>query len=319
MGNVKHLFIINPVAGKNNDIDKLKASIEQLELLDYNIEVTSAPAEAEKIARRYCENTDKELRIYACGGDGTFNEVINGAYGFEKCSVGVIPIGSGNDFVKSFPNYSKQDFLDLEKMSGGESITIDALSVNDRISVNILSAGYDAAVVKHMTRFKNKPLVSGKMAYKLSLVYCLGREMKHTFKLYADDVEVGDESNDYLFAIAANGEWYGGGFKAAPNADLQDGLIDFIRIPTVSRFLFLRVVNIFKKGEHLKKLSFVKHMHCKKLKITADRLIDMNIDGEIVPMKDPVITIIPNSVRIILPCVTNGEQRQEKTTLAQQA
>ena len=140
--------------------------------------------------------------------------------------------------------------------------------------------------------------------------------MKHTFTLFADDKEVMDSSHDYLFAIAANGKWYGGGFKAAPTADMQDGFMDFIRIPTVSRLKFLRVVGIFKKGEHLEKLPFVKHMNCKKLQIMADKPIDVNVDGEIIPMENPLITVAPGSVRIILPSVCEGKSADDKQAVS---
>ena len=135
----------------------------------------------------------------------------------------------------------------------------------------------------------------------MSVVYCLARYMKNRYTLYADGEEIADEKRDYLFAIAANGRYYGGGFKAAPTAEPDDGYIDFIRIPTVSRLQFAKLVGIFRRGEHIEKLPFCKLMRCRTLKITADKPVDVNLDGEIVKMCDPEIKILPKALNFIIP------------------
>ena len=216
-------------------------------------------------------------------------------------AVGCVPIGSGNDFIRTFENIPSEAFLDLSRQAVGDIRKIDLLQVEDRVSVNILSAGYDAAVCDNLERFKRLPLVNGSAAYNMSVVYCLARYMKNRYTLYADGEEVADEKRDYLFAIAANGRYYGGGFKAAPTAEPDDGYIDFIRIPTVSRLQLAKLVGIFRRGEHIEKLPFCKLMRCRTLKITADKPVDVNLDGEIVKMRDPEIKILPKALNFIVP------------------
>ena len=114
---MKHLFIINPRAGKKNSTGRLIDQIEQLRRnhgLDCETMLTTRPGHAEEIARRAAQSGE-EIRIYACGGDGTLNEVANGAAGAEHIEVTVVPVGTGNDFLKNFGE-DRVRFLDLEEL-----------------------------------------------------------------------------------------------------------------------------------------------------------------------------------------------------------
>lgn len=309
----EHLFIINPVAGKKDRSNIIKNAIESLLLLEpYEVAVTTCVGNATEIVMNKLKNMSKDnfLRIYSCGGDGTLCEVVDGIYRSENknCAVGAVPIGSGNDFIKYFEHTPPEKFRTLTEMVKGNVETCDMISIKDsendyeRVCMNIVSAGFDAAVAKGMNKYKRLPLVSGSAAYNLSAAECLISKMKHNFKLICDGEEIIDKKNKYLLVICANGKYYGGGFKAAPISDIKDGLIDFIRVQTVSRLTFFTFVGAFSRGEHLEKLNkHCTHMHCKELKIISDNAIDMNIDGEIIPMTNPTITILPNEINIILP------------------
>lgn len=309
----KHLFIINPVAGKKDRSGIITKAIERLLLLDpFEIAITKGVGDATEIVKNRLASAlnDSFLRIYSCGGDGTLCEVIDGVYrsNNKNCAVGVVPIGTGNDFIKYFTNISAEKFRSLSEMVKGKIESCDILSVKDsksdqnRVSINIVSAGFDAAVAKGMNKYKRIPLINGSGAYNLSVIECLISKIKHKFTLIADGVEVKDHNNEYLFVIAANGSYYGGGFKASPLSDIRDGFMDFIRIKPVSRFAFAALVGAFKRGEHIIKMKkYVTHMHCKELQIHAENEIDVNLDGEIIPMTNPTITILPGEVNLILP------------------
>ena len=102
---MQHYFLINPAAGKGNLYRHLDGEIrtycDQKEI-DYEIYYTKGVGDAEDYIRRACEKNGGELRFFACGGDGTLNEAANGVAGFNHASVGVIPTGTGNDFVRNF-------------------------------------------------------------------------------------------------------------------------------------------------------------------------------------------------------------------------
>ncbi len=308
---MRHLFILNPAAGRKDITEQLKSIIQKLGITDpFDIFVTDSSGSAENEAYRYLtEHKDDFTRIYACGGDGTISEVANGIYRSknQNCALGIVPVGSGNDFVKSF-DIPVESFRDIAKLIDGETKQIDLLRARDnngteRVSLNIVSAGFDAAVAKGQEKFKKLPFVNGSMAYKLSLVRSLFSNLENYFTVLADGNRFGRSGNGpYLFTIAANGRYYGGGFKASPYSDLCDGMLDLIRIDTVSRIRFVQLVGKFRKGEYIEDYQdIVTYTKCRKMQIVSENCVDLNLDGEIYPMRNPIVEIIPNALTLLLP------------------
>ncbi|MBE6737740.1 MAG: diacylglycerol kinase family lipid kinase [Ruminococcaceae bacterium] len=302
---MRHIFIINPTAGKTSAVDSLRMQIHSLKTEDaVEIFVTRRAGEAKHIAEREASVGDK-IRIYACGGDGTANEVLEGIAGHNNCAMGIIPIGSGNDFVKALEPYAKEDFLCLQNMIDGVEKTIDIMECGGRYSMNVFSVGFDAAVAKNVDKFKRLPFVSGSFAYKLSIVYCLFTKRKHKVKITIDGkpFEKADYKKTTLLAIGGNGQFYGGGFKAAPKAQLSDGYIDFVHSNTLSVLKFALMVGKYKKGEHINnpKLPFITFKRCKSIGFQAEAPIDINVDGEIYSMMNPVLKISEGALKLVLP------------------
>ena len=141
---IHHLFIINPAAGSRNRTDDYSEVIHKVcraRNLDYEVRVSTAPGECTRIAREAAE-TGEELRLYACGGDGTLNEVVAGAAGYDNAAVTVFSGGSGNDFVKLFDD--PKAFFDLHRLMDADEATFDLIRCNDDIALNICSVGLDA-------------------------------------------------------------------------------------------------------------------------------------------------------------------------------
>ncbi len=306
----RHLFVLNPAAGTKDRTEKLKEIINSLKLGDgCEIYITNGVRAAENEVCRYLKAHPEDfVRIYACGGDGTLSEVANGVYRSESknCAIAVVPIGSGNDFVKSL-DIPAERFLNLPSLVNGETVEIDLLLARDavgdeRVSLNIISAGFDAAVCKGQEKIKKWPLVSGKSAYNISLVKSVFTKTKHYFVLNVDGKRFGDSAGPYLFAIAANGRYYGGGFKASPYSDISDGFMEFIRIDTVSPTKLLSLVGKFREGKHIDEFKDIcTSTRCKSMQFVSDKPIDINLDGEICPMKNPKIRILEKAIKIILP------------------
>ncbi len=303
---IKHLFIVNPAAGKKNSLCDLTKKIETVfdKLNDsehtYEIAVTQNKGDACRITAEAADKYEN-LRVYACGGDGTLNEVVNGAAKRKNVSVCPVPVGSGNDFVRGFDNVKKENFLDIAKCVNANTIPCDLLKVDNSYCVNIISAGLDAVVGKRHGIFKKWPFVTGGFAYKISLATAFITSMKNelTFELDGEKLDIG--SGYATLAVLGNSKWYGGGFKATPFAEINDGLIDFIAIKAVSRFTFLRYVGIYKRGEHIEKMKFVKYKQCKKVKIYSKKPVVLQIDGEVKLLENPETEIIPNALNLILP------------------
>lgn len=299
-----HLFILNSFAGTFDATPELKKQIEALQLPNAVIEYTQGKNDAEHIARRYAEKGDT-LRVYACGGDGTANEALHGLLGFEHVALGVIPIGTGNDYVRSLPGDPK-DYWNVDKMVRGTTKRVDLLKCGDRYALNVVSVGYDCEVADRAQKNKRLPLMSGSLAYKLAIVQCLLTKRKHTFTPYADGklIPIAKGFKSQMLAVAAKGKYYGGGIKATPYAELDDGLIDFMAIPTVPVSYFAWMLGPFTRGEHIdhpKGKTFIRHQKCKTLKLDNHGDIKVGIDGEMFVMKDPEITVVPNAFDIIVP------------------
>ena len=290
---IKHIFIINPNAGKKKT-DLLKKDIRAVWDTAgeaYQFYETKATGDGEGYVRKCCEEFAgskdtrtssgsagsppfSRLRFFACGGDGTLNEVINGSYGYDFVEVGCIPMGTGNDFVRNFPDYNFSDILaqlkgtptpcDLircelsptapedragkedsrdEDRAGGGSATLT------RYCVNMINIGFDCSVVDTTDRIKKAPFVSGSFAYLGSVAVNLIK--KSCIKVAAVYPDESIYKGNVLLLSIANGSFCGGGIKGLPKARTDDGLMDVSLVKDVSRTTFVKLFPKYQKGTHL--------------------------------------------------------------------
>ncbi len=304
---MKHIFIINPVSGATNSQSflepKIRAAAEKLKA-DYQIHLTKYPGHATELARGFAK-TGEPVQLYACGGDGTLNEVMQGAMGYDNAATACVPCGSGNDFVRNFE--PKEAFLDIADLMQGESRLIDVIHTQYGIASAICSAGLDAQVAYGIPKFRRIPGMGGEMAYKLSILTSLCSHLGHKLRVVADGEKFEDE---FLMMALCNGRTYGGGFKASPEADMQDGLMDLVMVKKISRLRIAGVVNTYKKGEHLQsgkvisKLSDVMTFRRAKnisIEVLDGRPIVVTQDGECAPRMRLDAKIKPGAVRVLLP------------------
>ena len=275
---MKHLFIINPAAGSHDRTKEYSVAIHEIcsaRNLDYRIEVSSAPGECARLAREAAQ-TGEEVRIYACGGDGTLNEVAAGAAGYPNAAVTVFSGGSGNDFVKLFSE--PKAFFDLERLLDAQEAEFDMIRCNGDLALNICSVGLDARIGTDVASYKRIPLLSGFRAYAASTVVNVIRGIAEHYV-----VEIGGETFDdeYTFVCVCNGRFYGGGFNPVPEADPADGLLDVLLVKKVTRAQVPVVIGKYKDGRYKELPDLVKHMRVKSLRIRCDKATPVNLDGEV--------------------------------------
>ena len=275
---MKHLFIINPAAGSRDRTKEYSVAIHEIctaRNLDYRIEVSSAPGECARLAREAAQ-TGEEVRIYACGGDGTLNEVAAGAAGYPNAAVTVFSGGSGNDFVKLFSE--PKAFFDLERLLDAQEAEFDMIRCNGDLALNICSVGLDARIGTDVASYKRIPLLSGFRAYAASTVVNVIRGIAEHYV-----VEIGDEifDDEYTFVCVCNGRFYGGGFNPVPEADPADGLLDVLLVKKVTRAQVPVVIGKYKDGRYKELPDLVKHMRVKSLRIRCDKATPVNLDGEV--------------------------------------
>lgn len=297
-----HLFIINPTAGKGKEQKKLPHRIESTARdlgIDYEIYITSKPGDGgEHVAA--AAKDGRSVRAYACGGDGTLNELVNAAADYPNVAFGIYPCGSGNDLVKVMPHPDKHTSL-LAQMKG-QVRTYDMLQVNNRKCANILNTGFDATVVHKLHLFKRLPLITGHMAYILAVISALATSVRFTMSFTFDDGTVIEE--ECLLAAAGSGASYGGGFLALPLASPDDGLMDVCIVKKISRIHFAGLIGKYKKGQHLTDSAvtpYILYRQCKSVTIEHRKTSWSSVDGELFSEPKLNVCVIPKALRIITP------------------
>ena len=275
---MKHLFIINPAAGSRNQTEIYRKKIAEAcegTGIDYRVAISAAPGRCMKIARQAAE-TGAEYRIYACGGDGTLNEVVNGVAGYDNVAITTFAGGSGNDFARMFSD--PEAFRDLDRLLGAEEVTFDLIRCNDDFSLNICSVGLDARIGTDVANYKRLPLLSGFRAYAVSSLVNTIRGVSEHYV-----VEINGERIDakQTLMCACNGRFYGGGFNPVPDADPTDGKLEVLLVKKVSRLQVLGIIGKYKNGQYKKYPELIRHLTTDHMRIICDKPTSINLDGEL--------------------------------------
>ena len=295
---IHHLFIINPAAGSYNRTEEASAIIHKIcraRKLDYEIRVSTAPGECARIAREACE-TGKELRIYACGGDGTLNEVVCGVAGFDNAAVTVYSGGSGNDFVKLFDD--PKAFFDLNRLMDADEATFDLIRCNDTYALNICSVGLDARIGTDVSNYKRIPLLQGFRAYAASTVVNVIRGIAEHYV-----VELNGETidGDHTFICVCNGRFYGGGFNPVPEADPSDGMLDVLVVKGISRLQVPTAIGKYKEGRYKELGHLATYYKTDKVVIRCDKPTPINVDGELRIAETVEMSVAKEKIRFFYP------------------
>ena len=295
---MKHLFIINPAAGKYDKTGEFTQLIREVcgaRDLNYEILVSRAPGDCTKIAQAAAASGE-ELRIYACGGDGTLNEVANGAAGYPNAAITHFPGGTGNDFIKIFDQ--PDAFRSLERLLDADTAEFDLIRCGDHYSINICSVGFDARIGTSVSKYKRLPLVTGSGAYIMSTGVNL---IKGIHRHYVIEIDGKRFDGRFTLACIANGRWYGGGFNPVPVAEPDDGLMHVLLVRDVSRLTVSKVIGRYKKGLYAELPQYIKYFNCKKVRILCDKVSEINLDGELLMEKEATFEIMPKHIRFFYP------------------
>lgn len=300
---MKYFFLINPSAGKNSSalsaIGRAKAAAEK-----YNLDYEFCTLESGERLTAFVKNLARrpgDFRLYAFGGDGTLNRVINGCAGAENIEVGVVPFGTGNDFIKS-TGLPAENFLNFEKQLLGKSKGRDLIAYNGKYCINMCNVGFDADVAMDMPAFKKIPMVSNHGAYYLALLYNFTKKLGRPMKIYCDDRLFFD--GEMLMCAVANGISCGGGFYVTAHASTADGLIDVSAVTPPARYKLPGFISYFTKGVQFETpilQEYINFTRCKKVKITSPAPFRVVNDGEGEYLQDVTFEICPNMIRFILP------------------
>lgn len=304
---MRHIFILNPAAGKTQSALQLQPTIEAFfeeYPMPYTIYVTERAGHATEIVKEEVAKGDT-VRFYACGGDGTVLEVVNGLAEAPNAELACVPCGSGNDFLRMLPE--RDLFADLRAIIMGQARPVDAILCNDKWSLNMCSMGIDADVANLMVRYKHLPLVSGPMAYNLALVQTFLRPLGQQLRVVMETPEgTVERSGKYMFALAANGQYYGGGYHGSPLSQPDDGMLDFVLISKISHLKMLSVLKLYKNGQHLD-LPFCESFRGTKMQVLADTPACVTADGECFSTTVVSFELRPAAIQFVYPAANVEE------------
>ena len=283
---MRHLFIINPAAGRPESTARLETLLSRLSF-PHEVAYTREAGDAQRLAAT-AARTGGPVRIYACGGDGTLNEVVNGAASFDNAAVTCVPKGTGNDFLKLFGPRFRELFYDLEALAAGPQRAFDLMDCNGKLGLDVICAGVDARIAAGVHKYKRLKGVSGRWAYLLSLaeqVLVRGICRPMTVSMGADRWT----QEPTAILCICNGRHYGGGFMPVADAMPDDGVLDVLRVGKVSLPTFARLAGQYAKGLYWKYPALIRAYHGQEVSFSAREPITVVVDGEI--MQDTTFTV----------------------------
>ena len=298
---MKHLFIINPAAGSSDHTMEYSSSIRtacDARRLDYEIRASTGPGDCTRIAREAAE-TGEALRLYACGGDGTLNEIVTGIRGFPNAAVTAYAGGSGNDFVRMFDDPGA--FSDLDQLLDAQVELFDLIRVNDDYAFNICSVGLDARIGTDVSGYKRIPFFQGFRAYAVSTVVNVVRGIGEH---YVIDINGEKIDGEQTMVCVCSGQYYGGGFHPVPEADPRDGKLEVLLVKKVSRLQVAGVIGKYKSGRYRQLPALVRHFTTDSLTIRCDRPNAINLDGELRFADEIRISVAPERIPFFYPKTT---------------
>lgn len=295
---MRHVFIVNPAAGKRGGAQRLRSRVkEAFPDGDYEIYETAGAGDARRLAERAVAVGDP-VRLYACGGDGTLNEVVNAAAGFDHAAVTNVPLGTGNDFLRMFGKEGRRRFTDVAALRDGPQEALDLMDCNGLLGLDVVCAGLDARVAAGVHRYKRIPLIGEKLAYVLSLIAETLRGIARPMT-----VDMGPIHSDGPTAVLCicNGQFYGGGFRPAPEALPNDGVLDMLLIGAVTPLQFLRCVGKYARGRYRECPGLVRDFHGGKVEFSADEELTVVVDGEVMRGRTFTVCLSRRKVNFFCP------------------
>ena len=291
----KYIFLFSLKAGHSNfkkleneilTSFKNKNKLNQLEIIKTEDE-NSISKFSKDISQRDGENI-----LIICGGDGSLHEALAGVLGTNTILT-AYPMGTGNDFLRNFKKIkSIDDFFNLEINK------IDTIKVNNHYAINSISIGLDVNVVRGANALKNKYPWLRLGAYQLSAINNIINNKVYPLDILLENEEEAiHKSGDFTLVAISNGQFYGGGFRNAPLAKVNDGLLDVTIADAYNRRELVSIVTKYRKGNHLEEKGvFHKRFTKATIKSLSSKDLYLNADGEIYREKEWNIEILPKSL-----------------------
>lgn len=284
-------IIVNPQGGKGKSLKALATVEETLKSknIPYIVHKTEYPGHATEITRELSKAPDTVILMM--GGDGSFNEILNGIEDFDNVTLGILPCGTGNDFVKASGHPANvKDALDVVlKNNVGH---LDYIQLGDRRCLNVLGAGMDVDV---LLKYAEMKAFHGKFKYYASLLYTLAHTRWHKLRFTLDDGEP-MERTTFMIGIG-NGKCIGGGMPICPNGIPDDGKLDVVIVNEMKKGRIPFELPKFLKGKHVKR-DYTEEYTARKVKIEVLDDSKFEADGEVFDAKVIECEVVSNKLKV---------------------
>ena len=302
---MKHIFVINPCAGKQDSTTIITQKVEAYASahpdFNYQIYVTRSTGDATRWTRQWCaDHPDHPVRFYACGGDGTLNEVVTGIIGFPNVQITVHANGSGNDYIKYYDSF--EAFSDIARLVEGVPHPVDVMKVNDRYSINVCNFGFDAMVCKIGNDVRRKPIIGGKHSYTTGIIRSIFTSRSNYVRMTVDGEPFYD--GHMLLCTLGNGRYNGGNYMCAPLSKNDDGLIEINLFKRMSLFKFASLINEYSHGTHINRPDVQKLMHYRQgtlVEMASPDPFWLVIDGEMLHSNHYRVQNIKHAITFVSP------------------
>lgn len=294
---MRHIFIVNSISGqgKAKSFAPIIEKTCQDKNLDYIIEFTQGPKDAQRLASKY---SDKDSIIYSVGGDGTLFEVVNGVS--EDATVAIIPLGSGNDFYRLIGKEKDFKKILIDTIDAPVKM-IDIATCNDYKWINVTSFGIDAKINACASNWIRNQTFSKGPAYILAILKNVIKLKSEYYKIKIDDQVI--EGEFYIVAVM-NGRYYGNGIKACPSADIQDGYLDVCLVEKCPAYHTYPFLMKYLRGKHTNSKLF-RQIKAQNVIIDCIKEVECESDGENSTTTHVEINIKKGALKLKAPAYLN--------------
>ncbi|MBV8049926.1 MAG: hypothetical protein JOZ80_01980 [Acidobacteriaceae bacterium] len=295
------LAVVNPAAGGGRwrkligpALDRLRAGGVSVELAE-----TGRAGHASEIAADWYRRGYR--KFIAVGGDGTAYEIVNGLFPFansaEQPTLGFLPLGTGNSFLRDFSNRGVEHAL--EALLAGRSQPCDVMRMQHVSGtiyyINLLSVGFAADVAAlRGRRFSHW----GELGYQASIFISLARLQRRPFPLRVD-AEEGIDRRPCLFLTFNNSKYTGGTMMIAPKAEVNDGLIEYVRWGPIGRLGLIRNLPGLYDGTHIQH-PLAERRPAKRIEFFLSAPVDVMVDGEVLSLHCQVLDVLPSALNVVV-------------------
>jgi diacylglycerol kinase (ATP) len=295
-----YLAIVNPAAGGGRSRKLLDPALERLRAGGIGVKLaeTRAPGDATAIAR---EAYGSGVRNFiAVGGDGTSYEIVNGLYpqalGGERPTVAFLPLGTGNSFLRDFSHQGVE--YGIESLLAQRCRACDVMRLRHRggtiYYINLLSMGFSADVATLRAR---RFSAWGEIGYQASIFLTLARFNRRPFPVRIEGAENFD-NRPCLFLTFNNSKFTGGTMMIAPQAEIDDGLVEYVHWGPIGRLGLIRNLPGLYDGTHIKH-PLAERQAVRRVEFNLDGPIDVMVDGEVLTLHCEELDVLPGALNVV--------------------